>query len=405
MGIARIFELDRWPPVRHHPAMSSPDARAAVTVLAAILLAPACGAGQPASPVKPAAKEPNAKEPHMTTSSADQTAILSAVRRYLDGAAAGDRDLLLSAFAADARMQSLDGERLVSVPIGELAARVRGAGPSRRDADILRVDVTGGAAVVTVRIVTDQRIFLDYLTLLRADGEWRIMHKVFHATPRGHEAAPPAPPVRALVLTGGFEYPTRFYDVLESDPGAAWTHVTSEAGLTREALDQHDVLVLYYLSRAERPDGELEQRLRAFLESGKGLVVVHSALGSWNGWQWWREVVGGAYRMKAGGEGPASKAEVDQRIAARVLGDHPVTRGVDDFTFLDETYRDLSLSPSNQVLVATDGTASDDPLVWVSAYRPARVVVIQPGHARPVMDHPSYRRLVRQAIRWAARRE
>jgi type 1 glutamine amidotransferase len=404
MGISRIFELDRWPGVRHHPAMSSPVARPALAVLAAILLAPACGAGQPGSPAKQAAAKPHAKEPHMTTTPADKTAILSAVRRYLDGAAAGDGDLLLSAFAADARMQSLDGERLVSVPIGDLAARVRSAGPSRRDADILRVDVTGGAAVVTVRIVTDQRIFLDYLTLLRADGEWRIMHKVFHATPRGRENAPPAPPVRALVLTGGFEYPTRFYDVLESDPGTAWTHVTSEAGLTREALDRHDVLVLYHLSRAERPDRELEERLRAFLESGRGLVVVHSALGSWNGWSWWRDVVGGAYRMKAGGEGPASKAEENQRIAARVRGDHPVTRGVDDFTFLDETYRDLSLSRSNQVLVATDGAASD-PLVWVSAYRPARVVVIQPGHARPVMDHPSYRRLVRQAIRWAARRE
>jgi type 1 glutamine amidotransferase len=374
----------------------------ALTVLAAILVAaPACGAGQPGPP----AKEPPAKEPPMTTTSADQTAIRSAVRRYLDGAAAGDGDLLLSAFAADTRMQSLDGERLVSVPIGELAARVRSAGPSRRDADILRVDVAGGAAVVTVRIVTDERIFLDYLTLLRADGEWRIVHKVFHATPRAREAAPPAPPVRALVLTGGFEYPTRFYDLLESDPGTAWSHVTTEAELTREALDQHDVLVLYYLSRDARPSRELEERLRRFLESGRGLVVVHSALGSWNGWPWWREVVGGAYRMEAGGDGPASQAEVEQRIAARVRGDHPVTRGVDAFTFLDETYRDLSLSRSNQVLVATDHPASDGPLVWVSAYRPARVVVIQPGHARPVMDHPSYRRLVRQAIRWAARRD
>ena len=39
---------------------------------------------------------------------------------------------------------------------------------------------------------------------------------------------------------------------------------------------------------------------------------------------------------------------------------------------------------------------------WAHSYGRSRVVYIQPGHGPDIFAHPSYRKLMTQAIRWAA---
>lgn len=42
------------------------------------------------------------------------------------------------------------------------------------------VDVTGDAAVARVELEYPGVSITDYFTLLKIDGEWRIMNKIFH---------------------------------------------------------------------------------------------------------------------------------------------------------------------------------------------------------------------------------
>jgi hypothetical protein len=47
------------------------------------------------------------------------------------------------------------------------------------------VDVTGDAAVAKVVLDYPQARITDYMSLLRVDGEWRIVNKTFHSQPKG----------------------------------------------------------------------------------------------------------------------------------------------------------------------------------------------------------------------------
>nr|BDT32578.1 hypothetical protein MFMH1_22470 [Myxococcus sp. MH1] len=56
---------------------------------------------------------------------------------------------------------------------------------------MLHVDVTGSAAVVKVSARTAKWDFIDYISLLKVDGRWRIVAKVYHREPRAEAPSRP----------------------------------------------------------------------------------------------------------------------------------------------------------------------------------------------------------------------
>lgn len=213
-----------------------------------------------------------------------------------------------------------------------------------------------------------------------------------------------AAPVRALVVTGGHDHDPAFYSIFDNEPGIAATvnpHPTAYRGDMQKRVD---VLVLYDM--VQEVAEEQKQRLEAFVEAGKGVVVLHHAIASFNNWEWWwREVVGGRYLLKPDGGQAASTYKHDVELNATPVGEHPITRGVPPMRIFDETYKGMWISPKVKVLMTTDEATSDGPLVWVSPYEKSRVVYIQLGHGREAHVHPGYRKLVTNAIRWAAGRQ
>jgi len=207
-------------------------------------------------------------------------------------------------------------------------------------------------------------------------------------------------PVRVLVVTGGHDYPTSFYTVFEQ-PGLAWDHeTTSESAYRRDLRDRYDVVVLYDLSSTLSEPGRAN--LRAFAESGKGIVVLHHALCSLNDWDWYRDLVGARYFVQAQPGHPLSTYQHDETIPVAMARPHPITRGLDLVEIHDETYHGMWFAPENTVLLTTTHPRSDGPLAWVSGYPSSRVVAIQLGHGREAHVHPGYRALVRNAILWSA---
>src|SRR5689334_6759330 len=50
-----------------------------------------------------------------------------------------------------------------------------------RQEEVLMIDFTSGnQAIAKVRVRINQNVFVDYLTFLRIDGDWRIVGKAFH---------------------------------------------------------------------------------------------------------------------------------------------------------------------------------------------------------------------------------
>ncbi len=116
------------------------------------------------------------------TNVGEYDAIAEAVQPYLDGARSGRGDDMKPAFHKDATIFGYAGADLFAGPIQQLFAWVDENDPATGlQARIASVDVTG--TVATVRLELDNwngARYTDLFTMLKVNGEWRIMNKVFH---------------------------------------------------------------------------------------------------------------------------------------------------------------------------------------------------------------------------------
>jgi len=207
--------------------------------------------------------------------------------------------------------------------------------------------------------------------------------------------------VRALIVTGGHSYDTEFYTLFNGE-WLTWKHSPSNReAFGADIASEYDVLLLYDLSR--ELDEEGKKNLRTFLESGKGVVVMHHALADYNSWTWWwHDVVGGKYDL---GEGKgASSARNGIELFIQTAEEHPITRGLGPMHFSDETYKNMWISSDVTVILRVREETSDGPVAWVSPYRKSRVVCIQLGHDRNAFLNPGFRRLVERSILWSSGR-
>ena len=120
--------------------------------------------------------------PTTTTNVNEYDAIAKAIQPYLDGAKSGKGDDMKPAFHKDATIFGYVGSDLFAGPIQNLFAWNDQNGPATElQARITSIDLIG--TVATVRLELDNWTgyrFTDLFTLLKVDGQWKIMNKVFH---------------------------------------------------------------------------------------------------------------------------------------------------------------------------------------------------------------------------------
>lgn len=126
----------------------------------------------------------------MTTSTAtgsEYDAIAETVRRYVEGGRSGRGDEMKSAFHPDATIFGYIGEELFGGPIQKLFDWNDQNGPAAGlQARLASVDIAD--TVATARVELDDwtgHKFTDMFTLLKTDGGWRIVSKVFYLHPEG----------------------------------------------------------------------------------------------------------------------------------------------------------------------------------------------------------------------------
>ncbi len=119
------------------------------------------------------------------TNVSEYDAIAEVVQHYIDGAKSGKGDDMKPGFHADANIFGYIGADLFAGPIRKLFDWHDKNGPATAlQARFASIDVVG--TVATVRLELDNwtgHRFTDLLSLLKVDGEWKIMNKVFHLHP------------------------------------------------------------------------------------------------------------------------------------------------------------------------------------------------------------------------------
>lgn len=211
--------------------------------------------------------------------------------------------------------------------------------------------------------------------------------------------------VRVLLVTGGHDHEASFYQVLEGWRDIRVNVDPHPVAFRHDLRPLYDVLVLYDSIQAKQLPEPHRENLRAFVESGRGVVLLHHAIVDFADWEWWwREVAGGLYVLNAREGMPASSYLHDVEMVVEPAGQHPVTRGLPPMRLFDETYKGVWRRPDVVPLLRTNHSTSDEVIGWISPYEKSRVVFLQPGHGRQTHELEWYRRLVRQAVLWAAGR-
>ncbi|MDX1662093.1 MAG: nuclear transport factor 2 family protein [Gemmatimonadota bacterium] len=116
----------------------------------------------------------------------EEVAVRAAVDHYLRGHATGEGAHHAEVFHPVADLYWIRGDTLNSRSSAEYIANAPGepaADEDRRSRWIEMVDVTGSAAVAKIVLDYPRARIVDYMALLKIDGEWKIVNKIFDVAP------------------------------------------------------------------------------------------------------------------------------------------------------------------------------------------------------------------------------
>ncbi|MFI5361080.1 MAG: nuclear transport factor 2 family protein [Elusimicrobiota bacterium] len=113
--------------------------------------------------------------------------IETVVKEYFHGYLGADADEVGHAFHQDARLLAAEEGKLdrTDIPDWLISLRARRERGDIREAStqIAGIDRAGDAAVVKAVLRFPKFQFTDYLSLLKLDGRWRIVNKIYAAEP------------------------------------------------------------------------------------------------------------------------------------------------------------------------------------------------------------------------------
>ena len=111
------------------------------------------------------------------------------IRTYFDLLYKGDKDLIETVFLPEANVSSLSNGKIVKIDMDGFRNRIeeRNSPESigeRRDDKIILIDISSPTtAIVKVKCNILHNNYIDYLSLFKVSGKWRIISKVFHMNP------------------------------------------------------------------------------------------------------------------------------------------------------------------------------------------------------------------------------
>ncbi|MEM7548987.1 MAG: nuclear transport factor 2 family protein [Bacteroidota bacterium] len=110
----------------------------------------------------------------------DYALVEKTVSFYLEGGTNNNYEELRKAFHPSATMKFIKGDTYTEVNALNFFKKAIKPGPKQnRTTGIYQINLSGSAASAILRIDYDAFYFMDYMNLLKIDGEWKIVSKIF----------------------------------------------------------------------------------------------------------------------------------------------------------------------------------------------------------------------------------
>ncbi|HWS90407.1 MAG TPA: nuclear transport factor 2 family protein [Pyrinomonadaceae bacterium] len=125
------------------------------------------------------------------TADAEASAARVPLENYLRGHATGDPEFMRKAFHTEGSLIFIRDGKYTTRSFAEYIAGMSGKpapDEEKRKRWIESVDVAGNAAFGKIILDYPTVRFVDYMTLLKINGEWKIVNKSFHAEPKAAPA-------------------------------------------------------------------------------------------------------------------------------------------------------------------------------------------------------------------------
>jgi trehalose utilization protein len=169
----------------------------------------------------------------------------------------------------------------------------------------------------------------------------------------------------------------------------------------RDNRNNYDVVLWYNINwDPPKTDGALRKYLENEIGATKqGIVLLHHALLNFQDWDLYTDICGLRHRG-----GATFKYTQNQTVREHIADtNHPITKGLTDFSVVDETYTiGEPEEPGDHVLITTDTETSIKNLAWVRQYKNSRVFCYASGHDNRVYADENYRKIVYRGLHWAA---
>ncbi|MEL6390970.1 MAG: nuclear transport factor 2 family protein [Bacteroidota bacterium] len=114
----------------------------------------------------------------------DLDQVTETLEYYLEGGTNNDFATHKKAFHETATMRYIrDGYQEVNA-IDFFKKAIKPGPKQNRTTRIVFVDIAGPAAQARLEIEYETFMFIDYMNLLKIDGEWKVVSKIFHRQPK-----------------------------------------------------------------------------------------------------------------------------------------------------------------------------------------------------------------------------
>lgn len=117
----------------------------------------------------------------------DKEAVMVPLENYLKGHATGDGEYFKKAFHTEGNLIFIRDGKYTTRSFADYIAGASGKPPAdeaQRKRRIGTVDIVGNAAIATIILDYPSAKFTDYMSLLKINGEWKIVNKTFFAEPK-----------------------------------------------------------------------------------------------------------------------------------------------------------------------------------------------------------------------------
>lgn len=211
--------------------------------------------------------------------------------------------------------------------------------------------------------------------------------------------------LKVAVVVGHHSYEVQpFQEMFESFPGMHCyiQHLEQFTSSSKEVRESYDVVV-FYTMWLDTPvndgpwyEGEALNALSGLGETGQGILMLHHSILAFQEWPLWKEVTGldpKKYR----------DYHLDETMSFHVAApDHPIMKGIPDFTMVDEAYESDGVEgiPGIEVLMTTAHPKNIPTVAWTRQYKKSKVFCYQSGHCNTSYSNEHFREILRRGILW-----